>query len=122
MEEERVRFITYKGKKILLEDFSDMTDQDELVSLIRKGAQLTRQQPPKSALVLVDMTHTRYDSRSSQEAKETVKGNTPFIKGSALAGITGIMEIIVRAINAFAGREVKTFRTRDEALEWLIKQ
>ena len=122
MEEERIRFIDHKGKKILLQDFSDMKDQDELISLIRKGAQLTRQQPPKSVLVLTDMTRTRYDSQSSQEAKETVKGNTPFIKASALAGITGIMEIIVRAINAFAGREVKTFHTRDEALEWLVKQ
>ena len=35
--EERIRFVEYKGKQILLEDFTGIKDEDEFIDLIKKG-------------------------------------------------------------------------------------
>lgn len=120
--EDRIRFVNYKGKQILLEDFSNIAKEDELIDWMHKAAAVVRSQPEHSVLVVVDMTHARYSPKVTQESKQVTAGNTPYIRASTLVGITGLMEIIVKSINAFTGRKLMSFGSREEAMEWLIKQ
>ncbi len=120
--EERVRFIEYKGKQILLEDFTGIHNEDEFIALLDRAAQVVQSQPPKSVLVLVDLTRARFSERISRSSKTTTANNTPYIRASVLVGVSGLMEIMMRAVSTFAHRELVAMRTREEALEWLVRQ
>jgi hypothetical protein len=54
--------------------------------------------------------------------KEFSKSVTPHMKASAAVGVTGIKKIILQSLIMLAGRDIKLFNTREEALEWLSKQ
>ena len=120
--EERIRFVEYKGKQILLEDFTNVKKEDEFIALIEKAQQAVHSRPPKSVLVLVDLTNARFTTRISQVSKTAAEGNTPYVKASILVGVGGLMEIMMKAISGFSHREFMSVDTREEAMEWLIKQ
>jgi len=119
---ERIQFVDYKGKKILLEDFSNIKSETELIALMKQAGEIIRAQPKYSVLVAVDMTNARYSPRVVQASKEVSAGNTIYIRASTLVGISAGMNMLVQSINAFTGRKLKTFATREEAMEWLIAQ
>ena len=120
--EDRIRFVDYKDKKILLEDFSNIQDEDELINLIKAAGEIVQSQPRASVLVLVDMTNARYSPGVTQESKQVAAKNTPYIHASSMVGVRGLMDIIIKAINTFTGRQLMVFQTREQAMEWLIKQ
>jgi hypothetical protein len=119
---ERVRFVDYQGTKILLEDFSNIRDEAEFMALLEKAEQVVQNQPPKSVLVIIDLTNTYFNTRISQASKEAANRNTPYIKASTTVGVSGLMGVMVKAVSAFARRELVTFDTREQAMEWLSKQ
>lgn len=120
--EERIRFIEYKGKRILLEDLSNAKDENELITWMWKAEEVVHQQPPKSLLVVVDMTNTHYGPNATNASKTAAKSNTPYIKASAMVGVSKLMEIIVQSLRVVTGRNLVCFPTREAAYEWLIKQ
>lgn len=122
MENNRIHFVDYKGKRILLEDFSNVKKEEDLEALLQDAETFVHQQPLKSLLVVVDMTNSTFGPRVSQASKEASKSNTPYIKASAMVGMNKLMEIILTSIRTVTGRSIGSFPTRDEAYEWLIKQ
>ena len=122
MDEDRIRFVEYKGKQILLEDFTNVRTDDELLQLVWAAQKIVQSQPPKSALVVVDMTNTHFGPKSTQASKTVSKGNTPHIKASAMVGLNKLAEIVLNSIRMVSGRNIASFGTREEAYEWLSKQ
>jgi hypothetical protein len=122
MEEERIRFIEYKGKQILLEDFSNVRTETELLALIKKAVEVVHSQPPHSVRVLVDMTKANYGPRVAQESKALTDSNTPYIYASAMVGVTSLMELVMRTIYVVTGRKLEAFKSREEAMEWLASR
>lgn len=122
MENNRIHFVDYKGKRILLEDFSNVRKEDELDALIWDAEKVVHQQQPNSLLVCVDLTNSTFGPKASQSSKEASKSNTPYIKASALVGMNKLMEIIFNSIRSLTGRNLVSFKTREEAYDWLIKQ
>jgi len=120
--EERIRFVEHKGKQILLEDFTNIKQEDAFIALIGKAQQVVHSRPPKSVLVLVDLTNARFTTKVSSVSKAAADSNTPYIKASILVGVSGLMEIMMKAISTFSHREFRSVDTREEALEWLIRQ
>ena len=116
---ERIRMIEYKGKTILLEDFSNLQPGPEFYRELEKAVQLTRSQPPKSVLTLFDATNSQFDAGVLTALKNFVKGNTPFIKYSAVVGMKGLKQIGLAAVSKAAGRPLELFDTREEALDFL---
>ncbi|MBN1431005.1 MAG: hypothetical protein JXB07_21730 [Anaerolineae bacterium] len=120
--EQRIHFVDYKGKQILLEDLSGIQDDDTLIELIKQAQQVVKSQPPKSVLVVVDLTKSRLSPKVYQFSKTATEENSPHVKASTIVGIGGIMDLLAKAVSAFAQRELTSFDTREEAMEWLIKQ
>jgi hypothetical protein len=120
--EERIRFVDHKGKRILLEDFSNAKDENELISWMWKAEEIVHAQPAKSVLVVVDMTNTRYGPNATNASKTAAKSNTPYIKASAMVGVSKLMEVIVQSLRMVTGRNLICFPTREAAYDWLIKQ
>lgn len=119
---EKIGFIDHKGKKILLYDFSYTKKSDDVVGLIKQAGTIAKKQPPKSILVLTDVTEAHYSVETTQALKELAKENTPYVKASAVTGVTGLKKVIFDAILKFSGRDIKLFSSREEALDWLAAQ
>jgi hypothetical protein len=121
-ETDRVRFILHREKKILLQDYSNLQPGPEFIELIRKARKLIDSQPFHSVLTLVDVTQSVFDTEVLVILKEFVKANTPYMKCTTVTGITGLKEVGLMAVSRVAGRPIKTFASREEALDFLAGQ
>jgi len=119
---DRTKFIEHKDKQILLVDFSGIKPGEEFNEAVEESKKIIHSQPEKSVLALFDATDGHFDQEVINKLKEFAASNTPYIKTSALVGVTGLLNIALMTISKFAGRDFKTFSTREEALEWLVTQ
>ncbi|MBN1782193.1 viroplasmin family protein [bacterium] len=118
----KVEWMDYRGKRILLEDFSHSEPGDEFLGTLQKAKAMIHAEPEKSVLALFDATEARFDQDALNEVKRFTDSNTPFIKAAAVVGIKGLLNIALHAVSRFAGRNFKMFDTREEAQAWLITQ
>jgi len=89
----KIGFIDYKGFKILLFDFSYLNNSKEILEFIKEAGLIARKQVLKSVLVVTDVTEAHYNIEVTQAMKELAKGNAPYIKASAVVGVTGLKKI-----------------------------
>jgi hypothetical protein len=116
----RLQFVTYKGKKILVEDFTNLKPGAEFLAQIQNAQALIATQPPKSVLAVFDATGSAFNNESLNAMKEFTKANTPYIKAATVVGITGLLQVALSAISKFSGRDFISFKTRGEAMDWLV--
>ena len=80
------------------------------------------QEPPNSVLTLNDVTDTSFDSESVAVLKSKVAANAPYVKRAAVIGISGLQQLIYEGIQKFSERKIPSFNTRQQALEYLVKE
>ncbi|HPR33070.1 MAG TPA: hypothetical protein PLK12_13290 [Prolixibacteraceae bacterium] len=112
--------ITYKGKTIVYLDFTNMKNKDEIIALENKGAEYIRRQAPKSALTLTNMENMFFNNELKSWFADMVKGNAPYVKAGAVLGMSGLISIMYNAFLQMTGRNIKAFKTKEEALEYLV--
>jgi len=103
----------------LLADFSHTKPEEQLLAFPEIQKQISAM-PAKSVLLLTDVTGAVYNSASARAIKEWSSKNTPFIKASAVVGATGFLATILAGIRLFTGRDIRSFDTRNEAMDWLV--
>lgn len=118
---ERIRFIDHQGKKILLVDLSNLPP-GEFEKLVRQVPDYVTVQPRGSVLVLTDFTAAVFNRDTIRAVKETAVFDKPFIKKSALIGTETFPVEFYEELKNFSRRELLIFRTRDEALTWLVAE
>ncbi len=116
---ERVSVITHKGASILKVDLSHTTSTEENLETLAKARAMIDGRPPKSMLILTDVTKCVFNPKSVEALKDFAKFNTPHVKASAVLGVVGIYRIIYEAVVRFVGRDLVCFDTEEEALDWL---
>ena len=116
---ERIKFIEYKGKRILLEDFSKIEPGSEFTRAIKKAQATIAAEPAFSVLALFDASYSSINLEMVDQIKEFTKANTPYIKSVAAVGLEGLLQMALYAAEKYTGRVFNTFRTREEALEFL---
>jgi hypothetical protein len=119
---ERIRLIQYKGKTILLEDFSNMRPCPEVYKALHSAQEITRSCAPGSVRTLFDATGAAFDMGTVTVLKKFVGGNTPYVKCSAVVGVKGLSRIVLSTLSQAVGRTFHEFDTREEALEFLANQ
>ena len=119
---ERVRFTKHKGKDILIVDVSDSRNAEENIAVITEARKHIDIQAPKSLLLLTNVTNAHYDPKAADAMKAYSKANTPYVKASAVVGVSGIKRVIYQAIVKMTGRHIATFDTVEQALDWLAEQ
>ena len=117
---EFVKWIDYKGKKILLSDLAKTgpADWPEIDSQYEENM---KGMPDDSVLALVCVEDAHFDSETIKKFKERAKKDAPYIKKTAVVGITGIKKVVYSSIMRFAGRDGKVFDDREQAKEWLLE-
>ncbi len=114
-----VEFVTYRGKRILYEDFSGLMPAN-LRDYLEKAAKLIRREPPESVLAMVNVTGGVFNVEAANMMKEFAKGNTPYMKCAVIFGLGGLQSILYRTVVAFTGRSNLIVRDNEqEARDYL---
>ena len=116
----RIRFITHQGKQILLVDLSKCLAA-EVEKILRALPDVVTARPLGSVLALSDFTGASFDGEGTRVLKETAAFDKPFVKKSAFVGTENFPHGLSENLKSFSRREFPAFKTRDEALAWLVK-
>ncbi|MGH9505036.1 MAG: hypothetical protein ACRD20_19450 [Terriglobales bacterium] len=118
--EDRIRFITHQGKKVLLADCSHCSPEqlEKLAELV--PAQVTAE-PLGSVLLLADFSGSKIDKKTIERIKPALVFDRPHLKRSAWVGTEALPKIFYEHLKSFSQRKLPTFRTREEALDWLVQ-
>ena len=119
---ERVRFIEHRGVPILLSDLSGIRNTSELQRAVRLGGELLRTQPPRSDLVLVDVTGVEYSVESFAIVQQSVATNRPYVRARAVVGLPRAAAVPFQVVAQLSDSPMAQFGTREEAQEWLLSQ
>lgn len=69
--------------------------------------------------ILSDVTGTVAEIPVIEAFKSVASKMRPYVKGSAILGITGIKKYTLQLVNKFSAVETKPFETAEEAKDWL---
>jgi hypothetical protein len=118
--EDRIRFIAHQGKQILLVDLTNCSATEVMqISKLVRG--FVPAHPKGSLLLLADFTGAEFDRESLPAMQETAVFDRPHLKKSAWVGTHNLPKIFYEHIKTFSRRDLPTFKTREEALDWLVK-
>ena len=119
---DRVRFIEHNGTSILLSDLSGIRSTPELQRAVRVGGELLQTQPPRSVLVLVDLTGVEYSLESFAIVQQSVAVNRPFVRARAIVGLPSAAAIPFQIVAKLSDSPMASFAGIEEAKEWLVSQ
>lgn len=104
----------------MLQDFSGLTGPSQALAAIAEARAFMERQPRGGMLVLTDVSGTTFNQEVVDAIKELAEHHKPWVKASALVGLTPLMRIIYRAVVALTRREIRVCETRDEAVAYLL--
>ena len=118
--DDRIHFIEHKGAQILLFDFSHATAQQ--MQLLLEHVRITVAQHARESLVtLADYTGATVDHAVATKIKEVLTLDRPFVRKTAWVGTESIPHAFLENFHNFSQREIVTFKTREEAMDWLVE-
>jgi hypothetical protein len=117
----RLHFVKHKGHAIYVIDFSHCTAKEILLLLDMIRADIS-QHPPASLLSLADFTGAHIDKEVATKAKKILVLDRPYIKKSAWVGTKSLPHVYYENFKSFSQRDLPTFNTREEAMEWLVEE
>ena len=119
--EDRLRFIKHKGHAIFLIDFSHCAAKEMILLLDQVRADISRH-APGSVLTLADMNGAHIDKAVATKVKEVLVFDRPYVKKSAWVGTESLPHVFYEHFKSFSQRELPTFATREEAMDWLVEE
>jgi hypothetical protein len=119
---ERTRFMVHQGHRILVLDFAGIRDPDEALREIQHSREVVARHAPGSLLVMTLVRDARYNAAVLQGMKELAAHNAPYVKASAVVGMSGLHRIAYQAVILFSKRNIRTFDQEADALAWLVTQ
>ena len=118
----RTQIIDHQGKKIFFIDFSDLTSVAEIKKVILDAQKYICSQPKSSVNTLTSVEGTHFNNEIKDLFADFLKGNKPFVKASAIIGISGLKQIMFNSLMVISGRDSHSFSTLDQAKDWLTRQ
>jgi len=118
---DRISFVTHHGKPIMVVDLSH-SEPKEILLLLDEAQHTIALHQRDSLLTLGDMTGAHIDRAVATRLKEVLVLDRPFVKRSAWVGVESVPHIYYENIKSFTQREIPTFKTREEAMDWLVQE
>lgn len=119
---ERVRFITHKGKQVLLLDYNGLTDEAEQLAMVEERKRIVTAQPKGSVLTVADVTGARFSKNAITRIKEANVYDTPFVRRAAMVGVDAAQKAQLEAVETFSHHQHARFATLAEALDWIVSE
>ena len=111
---------THKGKKIFFARYGHLTIEDYRAEIDAVEKEMLRQ-PRDSVLLLVDIAGLIITPEALNLAKNVALHSQPYVRKTALLGMTGARKAIVDIIVKFSGMKVEAFETVEQAKDWLVQ-
>lgn len=121
-EHHRIKLETYNGKTVRFMDFSGLY-MNSFIQHLHYCYEYIKNQGETDMLFLFDVTNAKVFGDTLKESKIFANDIIPFRKRSALIGVDRAKSILLNGILRFTGasKYVKSFKTKQEALEWLTE-
>ena len=119
--DDRLRFIKHKGQAIFVIDFSHCSGKEMMLLLDLVRASISRQ-APGSVLTLADFSGAQIDKKVATHIKEVLTLDRPYVKRSAWVGTESLPHVFYENFKSFSQRDFPTFKTREEAMDWLVEE
>ena len=117
--EERVKWISYKGKDILYDDYTNLQG-DEFVETIEALTNHLMDSGKQEILLLIDLNNSYTNKAVVNAFTEAGKKVRPVVKRTAVLGITGVKKVLLNVVNKLSSIDANPFSTEEDAKEWLI--
>ena len=116
-----IRSTLYKGKEIIVIDFSEAgADKEKTLSIIAQVFPVLSVRPKNSVLTLTNVSGVRFDKEILDAFKESVLQVRPYQKKAAVIGIKGIQKVAYSFVTMMTSDITKAFDSELEAKEWLV--
>jgi len=119
---DRVKILNEKGSKILYMDFTYLRDYEDIKSIIDSSREYIRVQDENSALTLTNLEGMHFNSEIKNAFSSFIGGNKPYVRASAVIGLSGLLRMMYNGVNRLTGRDIRSFNSKDEAIDWLANR
>lgn len=117
---DRIRFVTHRDRQILLLDFTNCS-ADEVAALSESAPDIVTNEPQHSLLVVADFSGAEFDRDAIERIKVAMAIDRLHIKRAAWVLTENLARTLFESIRNFTARDVPVFRTREEALDYVIE-
>jgi hypothetical protein len=118
---DRISFVTHRGKAIMVIDFSQ-GEAKEILLLLEEIQNTVARHEKGSLLTLADLTGAHVDRAVATRMKEVLVRDRPYVKRSAWVGVESVPKVYYENIKTFSQRDFPPFKTREEAMDWLVEE
>ena len=118
--DDRIYFIKHKGQPILMVNCSHATAAQMLLLLEHLRITVAKH-AHESVVTLADLTGAEIDRTVATRIKEVLTLDRPFVRKTAWIGTEGIPHALMEGFHTFSQRNIATFKTREEAMDWLVE-
>src|SRR5438445_11455446 len=94
----------------------------DVMKVMAEVQRIVTAQPRESTLTLGDLTGAQFSRDVITRMKEVAVFDRPYVNRSAIVGAGGLPKVFYEALRTFYRREFPRFKTREEALDWLVKE
>ncbi len=115
------QFISREGIPILYVDFSNMKTKEEVLDLISLAKKSISIRPPKSIFTLTNLSNMYFNTEVYTAISDYARMNEPYVKASAVVGLSGLMMIFYNGFLKLSKRDVRAFSTEEEAVNYLLE-
>jgi hypothetical protein len=117
--DDRLHFEKHKGQTIFVIDFSNCSAKEILLLLDMVRATVARS-APGSMLTLSDFSGAQIDKQVATRAQEVLVLDRPYVKRAAWIGTESLPNVFYEHFKSFSQRDLPAFKTREEAMDWLV--
>ena len=118
---ERIRYLTHRGTQVLLADCSECS-AEELAAVIDDVPRHVTREPLGSVLVVGDFSRSVFTKDAVEHLKLAAVFDRPYLKKAAWVFTENLDKTLLESIRTFSVREIPTFKTREEALDYLVSE
>ena len=116
------RWVVWNGVGVLHLDYANFKqDIEGLREEVRQADEEIQREPKGSVLVLIDLRDTVATGAVVSLFKESSALTNPYVRKHALIGVTGMKRFLADKVAKLARRPMRLFDTKEQALDWLIK-
>jgi hypothetical protein len=116
---DRISYIDYRNQRVLLADCSDCSPE-ELAAVIDQIPTYVTKEPLGSVLLLADYSRSVFNKDTVEHLKVAAVFDKPHLKKAAWVLTENLPKALYESVRTFSGRELPTFGSREEALEYLV--
>jgi hypothetical protein len=118
-----VKFVDHCNERVLLIDFSNAKDDQEIVGIAEEAMRIVRSNNKQHSIRgLLDLSGTSLNKIVRETMMKMSKNNRLYMKSVAFVGLGVLLSPLFKGLLFVTGRSNhKVFSTRSDALGWLVK-